>query len=80
MSAMSAVRLHGAVAFVEQEVEHVQDAAHALRLDALHLHVLAEPRARPLQSLVDGVIGLKQPKRDLLDAETAERLQREDEL
>src|SRR4030095_13613048 len=33
-----------------------------------------------LQSLVDGVFALKQPKPDLPDAEAAECLQREDEL
>src|SRR5262249_44204001 len=56
------------------------DAVHTLRVDALDLGMLAEPRARTLQALVNGVLALKQSKRDLPGAETAECLQREDEL
>src|SRR5262249_18849652 len=75
-----AIGLGGAVAFVEEQVQHVKDAVHTLWIDALNLRVLAEPRARTLQSLVNGVFALKKSQRDLLGAEPAECFQREDEL
>ena len=80
LAADHAIGLRGAVAFVEEQVEHVKDAMHTLRIDALNLRVLAEPRARTLQPLVNGVFPLKQSKRDLSGVETAQRLQREDQL
>ena len=58
----------------------MKHALHALRIDALNLSVLAEPLASTLQALVDGVLALKQAQRDLLDTETAQGLQREDQL
>jgi hypothetical protein len=58
----------------------VQDARHPVRVDALDLRLLAQPVARPLQALVDGLLALEQAKRDLLGAEPAQRLQRQDQL
>src|SRR5260370_42499887 len=69
-----------AIAFVEEQIEHVEDALHALRINALDLRALAEPRAGTLQALVNRVVALKEPKRDLLGAEAAQCFQREDEL
>src|SRR5262245_58334217 len=59
LAADHAIGLRGAVAFVEEQVEHVKDAVNALWIDALNLHVLAKPRTRALQSLVNGVLALK---------------------
>src|SRR5262245_9260293 len=53
-----AIGLRRAVALIEEQVEHVEHARNALWIEALNLRVLAQPRARPLQSLVNGVFAL----------------------
>ena len=65
LAADDAIGLRGAVALVEQQIEHVKDAMHALGIDALDLRVLAEPRARTLQALVNGLFALEESERDL---------------
>ncbi len=42
--------------------------------------LLTQRGARPLQTLIDGLVVLKQPQRDFVDAEPAQRLQREHDL
>jgi hypothetical protein len=58
----------------------VQNPGRAVGVDALDLRLLAQPVARPLQPLVDGLLALEQPQRDLPGAETAQRLQRQHQL
>src|SRR5882724_3093333 len=79
------VWLGRAVAFREEQVEDLEDCRKSTRelLDAGRfefLDALAQRCASPLQPLVDRFVTVKEPERDLLCAEPAEGLQREDDL
>src|SRR6185437_16256692 len=80
------VWLGAAVGFREEQVEDFENRGKATRelLHAGQLELadaaLAQPCTGPLQSLVDRFRALEEPQRDLLDTESAENLQREDDL
>src|SRR5882724_6465001 len=80
-----AVRLRGAVSLVEEQIEHLENARNPLFELRQRGHVelgatFPQPRARTLQALVDRIRTLKEAQRDLLRAESAERLERQREL
>src|SRR6185437_16281090 len=79
------LRLGGAVAFREQQVKNLQHGGQAVRelLQTRRLEVLdvlSERGAGPLQTLVDRFMTMEEPQRDLLSAEPAQNLEREDDL
>ena len=85
LAADDRVRLGRAVPLREQQVDDLEDRRKARRerIDRRRVELrdlLAQRGARPLQALVDRVLILEQPQRDLVDAEPAECLQREDDL
>src|SRR5467141_3538827 len=80
-----AVWLRGAVSLAEEQIEHLEDARNALFELGQRRHVelgatFTQTRARTLQTLVDRVGTLKEAQRDLVRAESAQRLQRQREL
>ena len=79
------LRVRGEIALVEQQVEHGMHAGQPRpqRVERRRLDVegrLAQPVARARQALVDVRLGGEEPQRDLRGAESAQRLQCEDQL
>src|SRR5580658_9562797 len=79
------VRLGRAVTFCEEQIEDLENCRKATRefLNAGRfelLDALAQGCTSPLQALVDRFVTAEEPERNLLCAEPAEDLKREDEL